>query len=393
MVRASRFRGGSNATDGSAEHAREQASLHVLRIASDLYPDIVGGGAIHAHAMSRQQATAGHDVTVLTSDHGDRSKPRREDRAGYTVRRLKEVARPVGNSITPGVVQALHRRISAADVVHAHSHLYFTTNVGAFLARFSDTPLVLTNHGLISQTAPPWVNRLYLPTVGRFTFNAADRVLCYTETDRRRLRDHDVTAPIDVVENGIDCERFTPPETERQHAILFVGRLVDRKGVATLVDAFAELRDYHPDLELRIVGDGPDRASYERRCRDHGIEDTVRFLGELDYDDVVDQYRESRVFVLPSSNEGLPRTVLEALACETPVVTTALPQLEDVVVDAGYTVEDGSTAGFVDAIDDLLTDATLRERMGHVGRQRVLENHAWSDTVASTTDVYYELQE
>lgn len=390
MVRASPSRGQSTSKERSSEPPREQ-SLDVLRIASDLYPDVLGGGAIHAHAMSRQQASDGHDVTVLTSDHGDRSKPRREERDGYTVRRLKEVARPVGNSITPGVVGALRRRISDADVVHAHSHLYFTTNVGTLLSRFSDTPLVLTNHGLISQTAPPWLHRVYLPTVGRFTFNAADRVLCYTETDRRRLREEAVTAPIEVVENGIDCERFTPPSTPREFSILFVGRLVDRKGVATLIDAFAALLDTHPGLELRIVGDGPDRAAYERRCRDHGIADSVRFLGQLDYDDVVDQYRESRVFVLPSSNEGLPRTVLEALACETPVVTTALPQLEDVVADAGYTVEDGSTAGFVDAIDRLLSDEALRERMGRVGRQRVVETYAWSDTVERTTDVYYDL--
>ena len=391
MDHASRSRRASTGSERPTERDAKQASLDILRIASDIYPEVVGGGAIHAHAMSRKQASDGHDVTVITSDHGNRSKPRREERDGYTVHRLKEIARPAGNSITPGVLGALRRRVSEADIVHAHSHLYFTTNVGALLARFSDTPLVLTNHGLVSKTAPGWLSRIYLPTVGRFTFNAADCVLCYTETDRRRLREHDVTAPIEIVENGIDCERFTPPTGERENAILFVGRLVDRKGVATLIDAFAALLDTHSRLELRIVGDGPDRAAYEQRCRNHGVEDSVRFLGELDYDRVVDQYRESRAFVLPSSNEGLPRTVLEALACETPVVTTALPQLESLVDDAGFTVEDGSTAGFVDAIDDLLTDDALRARMGRVGRQRVLETHAWSDTVDATTDVYYDL--
>lgn len=366
--------------------------LEILRIASDLYPDVLGGGAIHAHAMSRRQAAAGHDVTVLTSDHGDRSAPRTETRDGYTLRRLREVVRPVENSITPGIFPALRERVPTADVVHAHSHLYFTTNASALSARFSETPLVLTNHGLISQTVPRWVHDIYLPTVGRFTFNSADRVLCYTEMDRRRLRERSIDAPIDVIENGIDCDRFTPPaDKPRDQALLFVGRLVDRKGVRTLLDAFARLSDRRPQLELRLVGDGPERSTYEARSRGLGIADRVEFLGRVDYEAIPRQYQQSQVFVLPSLNEGLPRTVLEAMACGTPVVTSSLPQLEPLVAGSGYTVDAGDTSGFVEAIDDLLSDDDRRARMGERGRQTVRAEHSWSETVRRTTNVYHEL--
>ena len=75
--------------------------LSILRISTDTYPDVLGGGALHAHEMSRLQAEMGHDVTLLTSDHGDSEQPRRETRAGYAVRRYRQLARPFGNSITP----------------------------------------------------------------------------------------------------------------------------------------------------------------------------------------------------------------------------------------------------------------------------------------------------
>jgi len=222
--------------------------LNILRVATDLYDGVTGGGAIHAHAMAKRQVAWGHDVTVLTSDHGDRTRPAITDEDGYTTVRHRELARPLDNSITPSVVRSLRRRLPAANIVHAHSQLYFTTNLAAAVARLSATLLVVTNHGHISQTAPEWVQRVFIPTVGRFTFNSADRVLCYTDTDRKRLRERHVTAPIDVIENGIDCQRFRPTGADDDSYLLYVGRLTDAKGMPVLLDAFARLAERYLDL-------------------------------------------------------------------------------------------------------------------------------------------------
>lgn len=367
--------------------------LNILRVATDLYDDVTGGGAIHAHAMSKRQAEWGHDVTVLTSDHGDPSRPTVSESDGYTTVRHRELARPMENSITPTVVRSLRRRLSEADVVHAHSHLYFSTNVAAAVARLSETPLVVTNHGLVSQTAPKWVQRLFIPTVARFTFNSADRILCYSDTDRDRLRDRSITAPIDVIENGIDCQQFTPGEGNRERYLLYVGRLTDVKGVPVLLEVFDRLAEQYPGLTLRIVGDGPRRGAYERRCRELGIADRVTFVGDVAYDEMARQYRDSLAFVLPSENEGLPRTVLEAMACSVPVVTTALPQLEPVVSGAGYTVEQGAVEGFTDRLAQLVEDERERRELGATGRERVVENYAWTRTVERTTELCYELSD
>lgn len=381
---------GTDSESVSAQRAEEEP-LGILRVATDLYPDVTGGGAIHAHAMSERQAEQGHEVTVLTSDHGDRDRPTVETRDGYTVVRNREVARLFENSITPGTLSSLRSRLPEADVVHAHSHLYFSSNLAAAVSKLTDAPLVVTNHGLVSQTAPSWVQKIFIPTVGRFTFNAADRILCYTETDERRLRDRGVTTPIEIIQNGINCQRFTPTGETDESQLVFVGRLTDAKGVPTLLSAFERLASRYPAMHLRIVGDGPGRDRYERQCRELGIADRVTFAGDVSYEAMPSEYAESFAFVLPSHNEGLPRTVLEAMACETPVVTTALPQLEPVVDGAGYTVKPESAGALADAVGKLYENDDRRRQFGQTGRQRVLEENVWSQTVDETTAVFYEL--
>jgi len=377
---------------GSQSERLKNEPLGVLRVVTDLYPEVLGGGALHAHLISKLQAEMGHEVTVLTSDHGDKTLPRREIRDGYVVRRHREWANPFGNSVTPGLVRILADPGDRWDVVHAHSHLYFSTNVAAVLAGLNDVPLIVTNHGLISQTAPDWVQRVFIPTIARFTFESADRVLCYTETDRDRLRERNVNAPISVIHNGIDCTMFRPEGSgERLKQVLFVGRLNRNKGVDRLFDAFAGLSNDFPNLTLKIVGQGPMHDRLYAKRSHLGLEDRVVLAGELSNEELPRVYSESAVFVLPSSNEGLPRTVLEALACETPVVTTALPQLEPVVDGAGFTVRPGATGELERAITRLLDDRTLRKEMGAVGRERVSEHYSWEDTVRRTTQLYYDV--
>jgi glycogen(starch) synthase len=388
----------STATDAGRFNSKAQSKttvasepLRILRVATDTYPEVVGGGAIHAHEMSAIQADLGHDVTLLTSDHGDRSLPRREEREGYTLRRFRELAQPLGNSITPGLFRSLRDLRDGFDVVHAHSHLYLSTNMAAVLAQFDDTPLVVTNHGLYSQSAPSWFNEFYLETLGRFTFNAADRVLCYTETDKQRLRDFGVSTPVSLVHNGVDCKQFAPVENEAEPPeVLYVGRLVETKGVQKLIDAFDQVDD---QARLRIVGEGPLRVELEQQVHKLGIEDQVTFAGRVSNDELPAIYAQSSVFALPSSREGLPRTLLEALACGTPVVTSDLPQLESVIDGVGFTVPQEDSNAIAEAVERILSNPELQERLGEAGRERVSEDYSWKETVRETIQVYNGLIE
>jgi glycosyltransferase involved in cell wall biosynthesis len=103
------------------------------------------------------------------------------------------------------------------------------------------------------------------------------------------------------------------------------------------------------------------------------------------------EYSESAALALPSRNEGMPRTVLEALACETPAVTSALPQLEPVLSEGGIMVPEPDATGLTRALSQLLDDDVQRHRMGKRGRERVTEHHSWETAVTETINEYYRL--
>jgi glycosyltransferase involved in cell wall biosynthesis len=334
--------------------------MRILRVAQKVYPDVAGGGAYHVHALSRDQAAAGHEVTVLTVDH-DGAGPHVEDRTGYTMIRYPPTVEPLGNAVSVGLARHL-RRTDGHDVVHAHSHLYFSTNLAAAARRLggSEPPLAVTNHGLHSQTAPARLFEPYLRTLGRWTFDAADLVFCYTAADRARLRDLGVSSPVAVVANGVDTDRFSPAglrhgAVDGEPAVLFVGRLVPGKRPADAIDAFERVLETHPDAGLTIVGDGALRAELERRVASAGLGDAVAFLGHVDYDDMPAVYLAADVLVLPSETEGFPRTILEALASGTPVVASALEQLAPLAGHGVSLVPVGDVSGFASAIDGLVT--------------------------------------
>lgn len=366
--------------------------LKILRVASDMYPDVVGGLGIHAHELSQSQAERGHDVTVLTSDHGGSGVPREERRYGYHIVRHRELFRPLDNSVIPGIVGSLHRMSGDYDVIHAHSHLFLSTNLTAVYSRLSGVPLVVTNHGLMSQTAPIWAQRVFLPTVGRFTLESANRVLCYTEADSRRLDEHGIDADVRVVHNGVDCDRFRPRGCHRSGLqVMFAGRLKPGKGVLDLVDAFAEVVEALPKATLKIVGDGPLRDELLTRAIDREIQDNVHLVGTVPYDRMPTLYAECDVFVLPSLYEGLPRTVLEAMASEVPVVVSELEQLVPLVEDAGEVVPPGAPQELASVLVNLLTADRRRDELGAAGRKRVQSKYSWAETVRETTAVCREL--
>lgn len=358
--------------------------MRILRVAQKTYPDVKGGGPYHVHAMSRDQAAMGHDVTVLTVGGGD--EPHVEERAGYTVIRYGSEGSLLGNDVSTGVARYL-AAAESFDVVHAHSHLYFSTNLAALKRACGGIPLAITNHGLYSQTAPEWVFDLYLGSVGRWTFDRADVVLCYTDEDERRIRALGVDSEIEVVPNGVDLERFThdgPESALIDHdgpTALFVGRLVEGKRPSDAIAAVERVRETHPDLKLYVCGEGPLEEELAERTGEY-----VEFLGHLEYDEMPPVYRSADVLVLPSRAEGVPRTVLEAMAAGTGVVTSDLEQVAPLVEGYGHTAAPGDVEGFAEGIGRVL-DAGGPESDG------IQRRHSWTRTVEETTSALERLVE
>ncbi|KAB7519436.1 glycosyltransferase family 4 protein [Halosegnis rubeus] len=357
--------------------------MRILRVAQKVYPEHPGGGPYHVHAMSRDQAAMGHDVTVLTVSDDD-SLPRREERNGYTLIRKSPTIELLENEMSFGVGQYL-RIASDFDVIHAHSHLYFSTNLTAIQRRLGDTPLAITNHGLYSQSAPKWLFEFYLHTAGRWTFNQADVVFCYTKEDRERVRDFGVNSPVEVVWNGVDIGRFNPNKNGSsliEHdgpVVLFVGRLVEGKRPQDAIKAVSQLPE-ELNVKLYVVGNGPMRSELEAMA-----DQSAEFIGQVSYDKMPAIYQCADALILPSRAEGLPRTILEAMASGIPTVATDLKQVAPVIGEGGKTVRVGNVDGFTTALKAVL-DGDYEDP-----RPLVEEKFDWEDTVRSTTRVFEQL--
>ena len=162
------------------------------------------------------------------------------------------------------------------------------------------------------------------------------------------------------------------PQQQRAPILLFLGRLGERKGIYDLVEAVAKARLNFPDVQLLCGGDG-DLDGIAKRIEEMGISRSVRILGWVTGEEKQRLLAEAAVYVLPSYNEGLPMSVLEAMAAGLPVITTTVGGIPDAVQDnvEGYLLEPGDVNGLSHAIETLLADSGLREKMGVAGRNKV----------------------
>ncbi len=231
------------------------------------------------------------------------------------------------------------------------------------------------------------LDRLVLRRLSRIVWRKAGHVTALSKDLRELAYKTSSQKEIQVIHNGISCEEFRPSETVRDGncTLLFVGRLIERKGITYLLQAMAKLRDTCPNLHAYIVGDGPLRDELRAEADALGIGGQVSLEGFVPHGDLLAYYQKADVFVLPSLNEALGHVTHEALASGLPIVTTDTGAAE--LLDGnGIVVPKGDAGAIAKAIERLLHDNGLREQMAKQSRA-LAENMSWR-TIA---DAYYEL--
>lgn len=244
-------------------------------------------------------------------------------------------------------------------------------------------PFVVTSHGADLYALKGGL----LDTLKRFATSRAAAVTVVSEAMRDSLRSLGMDmAKVSVLSMGVDlAERFSPDPAVRRSAreILFVGRLVEKKGLRCLLDAMPAVLRRFPDAFLTIAGFGPEKASLRAHARTLGLESNIRFLGAVPQAELPALYRRAALFVAPfvrarsGDEEGLGLVTLEAIACGCPIVVSALPAVMDVLdrdQDAHLLFPPGDASALADRIiealaspGDLAAD-TLRLRHNIVAR-------------------------
>jgi glycogen synthase len=376
--------------------------MKALLVTREYPPHVYGGAGVVADQLSR--ALAGR-MAVEVRCFGAR-EPSGDGLVvrGYTPwERLggAEGPRFVPALETLSIGLAMARDPVDADVVHAHT---WYADMGAlWISTLYRIPLVVTLHSL--EPLRPWkadqLGSGYLLSswIERTAVESAHRVIAVSG----RMRD-DILAHFDadparvvVIHNGIDPELFR--RTDRRDAlgrlgvsppyVLFVGRITDQKGIFHLLEAAERLP---AGVQLVLCASAPDTPEIEGRLRRAVTgRPSVRWINEMVPVDVITQlYSHAAVFCCPSIYEPFGLINLEAMACGTPVVASAVGGILEVVEDGrtGLLVPPARPDALAGALSRILADPALAREMGRAGRRRVEERFSWASVAERTEGVY-----
>lgn len=314
---------------------------------------------------------------------------------------LSPEVNPLHDRVVISRLAALLRQ-EKIDLLHAHgSRAGIPGRLAALLA---GTPLrFFTAHNSIFYSGWPAWKLSAMVLAERLLAACSQQVIAVSENLRRELLEREKLPPhkVVVIHNGIDPDRFM---SERRCAVIegdrgdrsvvlgTVARLAPQKGLATLLRAFALLEEQLAgafDLRLVLVGDGPLLSELKTLARQLGIDRRVIFTGMRR--DIPELLHSFDIFVLPSLTEGLPLTVLEAMAAGLPVVASRVGGIPEAVLDGqtGFLVPPGHEAALAGKLGHLVQQPEWRCRMGAAGRQRVLAEFTARSMVRKTERLYF----
>jgi glycosyltransferase involved in cell wall biosynthesis/SAM-dependent methyltransferase len=391
--------------------------MRILQLTSS-YPLPCGGG-LHAdstapfvRSIARALADRGHELRVLAPERS--GAPRQTVEPGIVVDWLPYAPhvslRVIGhaqslkndNRVRPEAFAALPlylcamlkagRRICREwnpQAIHAH-WVIPNAPVGAMLAREFNLPLVINLHGSDVYLA---LKSLAYGQVARWTLRQAVAVIAPSQA----LYDGAVRLGADpsrvyVCPHGVDSQRFQPldalPVPGQPLVVMCAGRLVPKKGIDVLLRAAPDILRAVPMAEIWVVGDGDYRPVLEaqRDALPAPLAGRIRFLGQVDWDQMPAMLRRAAVFAAPSvrdsagNEDGLPTILLEAMACGCPVVASHIAGIPLVIRDNenGLLLPPGDAEALGRAVVDLLKDPQCRARLGSAGRALVEREFTWA---------------
>jgi glycogen synthase len=380
-------------------------TMKALLLTREYPPHIYGGAGVVVDQLSQAlKRRMGVEVRCF----GER-QPTNDDVVvrGYTpwerLKADKDGARFAPALETLSIGLAMARDAVDADVVHAHT--WYADMGGLWIRTLYRIPLIVTLHSM--EPLRPWkadqLGSGYLLStwIEKTAVEAADRVIAVSAKMRDDILEYFKCDParVVVIHNGIDPDKFRHTEA-RDHLerlgvkppyVLFVGRITDQKGIFHLLEAAKLLP---AGVQIVLCASAPDTPEIEERLRKAvAALPNVLWINEMVKHEVVTQlYSHAAVFCCPSVYEPFGLINLEAMACETPVVASAVGGIVEVVEDGktGLLVPPAQPAVLAEALTRVLENPELGRRMGKAGRARVEAKFSWASVAERTERVYAE---
>lgn len=384
--------------------------MRILLLSWEYPPRIVGGLGRHVWRLSTALAQQGHDVHVVTRDHPD--APSEEMMDGVHVIRAGEYPPIVSfEDLIPWVMQfnlsVMERATSLMldgpiDVVHAHDWLVAYAAAG--IKNVFSAPLVATIHateyGRHQGHLPGPMNKLIHQIEWWLTYESRRTITCsqYMHDECARIFELP-PGKMNVISNGVDLDAFARPEgvdefttkvtRPGEKLIFFAGRLEYEKGVQTVLDALARVRERQP-VRFVVAGVGTHAQTLREHVERDGLSDIVEFLGFVPDEDLRMWYAAADLAVVPSLYEPFGMVALETMASGTPCIAADTGGLRELVVHeaTGLRFTPGDPESLSSAMLRLLTDKRLDKRLTVDARRMLNDQFSWPSIAQRTHTVY-----
>jgi glycosyltransferase involved in cell wall biosynthesis len=366
------------------------------------FPPIGGGAGQACYNIARELARGGGRVSVLTARYGN--QPERETLDGISVYRAASWRKGIHDCGLRGASTFLWfgflqlRKLLARDrydIVH-----YFFGLPTGILSFYSHgvrrLPYVVSLRGSDvpgydeSSRKLKFLHAL-LHGLNKRVWRQASSVVAVSQELRRLALQCSPSTPMQVIYNGVDPLRFSPPSYRRNAGplkLVCVSRLIDRKGLDYLLAALAGLRDQ--SIQLVIIGTGAKEPQLRAAAVRLNLTARVKFLGYRPNDELCRHLREADVFVLPTLSEAFANVVLEAMACGLPVIASAVGGIPELVEEGvnGLLVPPGDTDRLASAIARMARDPALRRQLSRNNVERVRQKFTWAHAAGQYQSIY-----
>ena len=373
--------------------------MKILQTPVRFYP-FTGGVENYVYYLSRELVNSGNQVKVVCANEPDIESKQRVE--GIEVERLPYMGKIANTNITTGLPGALSD--GDYDIIHTHIPTPWSADWSAFYSNSKKKPLVVTYHNdIIGQGLASLVARIYNSVGLNYVLKTAAKIIItqpgYLQSSSHLAKYQD---KIEVIPNGADVEKFQPiqaSDNEDKSTIFFLSVLDEfhkYKGLDYLLEALKIVKNNVPDVKLIVGGKGVLLDHHQEMAASLGLKDNVEFAGFIPDEEIADYYSQASVFVLPSISslqEGFGIVALEALACQTPVVTTDIVGVAQDLkqIKGGIVIPPRDTHKLADAITQILSDAQMQKEMGQRGRKLVQEKYTWKGVASSMEKVYKEI--
>lgn len=380
----------------------------------------IGGEGVYTAGLSGALSKLGNNVTVLTTDLGRYDLRSTETPDVVFVPTInKRPLRLLSFYLRANARIRWIARNKDLDVVH-----YTNDYCGPILSREEiNRPIVATMHhpfvaerGVLSsygyRDTTYYFTLLSKYVMAKMTCRRATKIVAISKFTAEGIINGYGISPdkITVIPNAVDTTRFNPSVNghdirERWNLnsyplVVFVGRLVQNKGLNYLIEAFPNVLRDIPDAKLIIVGERQKSELIGEGIKDEllfmskklNLENSIRFVGKASAEDLPKIYAAADLVVLPSLIEGLGIVLLEAMATEKPCVATTVGGIPEVVIndETGILVPKADSSALCKAICTILKDRSIARRFGRAGRRRVENKFTWDIVAKKTADLYEE---